>query len=54
MRAKQEVMVKERESQLAQKEKEAKLLKAEQKKQKAKDKAKVVLSPWFASEEKHK
>ena len=44
MRAKQEVMIKERETQLAQKEKEARLSKAELKKQRGKDKAQVVCS----------
>ncbi|XP_067945951.1 protein FAM50 homolog [Watersipora subatra] len=52
MRAKQEVMIKERETQLAQKDKESRLSKAELKKQKAKDKAqKGALSFQFEDEE---
>ena len=41
MKAKQEVMIRARETQLAQKEREAKLAKAELRKQKGKDKANV-------------
>ena len=47
MKAKQEVMIRARETQLAQKEREAKLAKAELRKQKGKDKANVMIFLFF-------